>query len=109
MLHTRPKARLNREVWMKVLDRSVLIRARKRGGYSQRDLAALCRCTQATISALETGTMTGCSEDLAITLAKWLDRDLEELFERHDASRVHRVTNALGSTRHPAPRQRVPA
>lgn len=89
---------------MRVIDVDRLIRARKRKGYSQRNLAALATCTQATISALETGTMPGCSEDLAHTLAKWLDRDVEELFTRHESSRVHRVTNALGSTR-----QKIPA
>lgn len=84
---------------MKVKDPAVMQRARKRAGYSQYDLAALARCTQATISALETGAMRGCSEDLAASICKWLDRDLEDLFERHDGSRAHRVTNAVGSTR----------
>ncbi|WP_435199507.1 helix-turn-helix transcriptional regulator [Janibacter sp. GS2] len=84
---------------MKVTDKEALRRARKRAKYSQRDLAALCRCTQATISALETGTMPNCSDDLAEQIAKWLDRDVEDLFERMRSSRVHRVTNARGITR----------
>lgn len=84
---------------MRVIDTDRLIRARKRKGYSQRNLAGLANCTQATICALETGKMPGCSEDLARTLSKWLDRDMEELFSRHETSRVHRVTNALGTTR----------
>ncbi|WP_164745267.1 helix-turn-helix transcriptional regulator [Georgenia faecalis] len=73
--------------------------ARRRRGYTQYDLAALAKCTQATISALETGTMRGCSEDLAKAICKWVDRDMEDLFERHDNTRVQRVTNAAGSTR----------
>lgn len=84
---------------MKVISPAGMRRARKRAGYTQYDLAALARCTQATISGLETGNMRGCSEDLAIAIAKWIDRDVEDLFERHDGSRVHRVTNAAGSTR----------
>lgn len=89
---------------MKVREPAAITRARKRAGYSQYDLAALARCTQATISALETGAMRGCSEDLARSICKWVDRDVEDLFERHDGSRTHRVTNAAGSTRKaPAP------
>jgi DNA-binding XRE family transcriptional regulator len=99
MVARRPKVRYLREVWMKVISPVGIQRARRRAGYTQYDLAALARCTQATISGLETGNMTGCSEDLAITIAKWLDRDVEELFQRHNGSRVERVTNAVGSTR----------
>lgn len=95
----RPKARLNRETWMKVLDRDRIAKARKRKGYTQRDLAALAKCSQAAIGALETGVMPGCSKDLALTLAKWLDRDVEELFEARDNTRLHRVTNGSGTTR----------
>jgi transcriptional regulator with XRE-family HTH domain len=87
---------------MKVREPAAIQRARKRKGYSQYDLAALARCTQATISGLETGNMRGCSEDLAATLARWLDRDIEDLFEKHDGSRAHRVTNAARSTREAA-------
>lgn len=84
---------------MKVIDGQRIASARRRAGFTQYDLAALSRCTQATISALETGTMRGCSLDLAETICKWIDRDVEEIFERHDGSRVHRVTNAAGSKR----------
>lgn len=87
---------------MKVISPDSIKRARKRAGYTQYDLAALARCTQATISALETGAMRGCSEDLSAAICKWLDRDEAELFERHDGSRVHRVTNAAGSKRNAA-------
>ena len=95
----RPKVRLMRDVWMKVIDPSRMVNARKRAGFTQYQLAALCRCTQASISGLETGNMRRCSDDLARTVAKWLDRDVEELFESHDGSRMHRVTNAAGSKR----------
>lgn len=95
----RPKVRYIREAWMKIKDPAALRRARVRQEFTQYDLAALARCTQATISALETGTMKRCSEDLATALAKWLKLDVEDLFTRHDGSRVQRVTNAAGSTR----------
>lgn len=95
----RPKVRYLREVWMKVIDGEKLAMVRKRFNYTQYDLAALARCTQATISGLETGNMKGCSEDLAQVICKWLERDVSELFEKHDGSRAHRVTNAAGSKR----------
>lgn len=95
----RPRTRLRGEVYMKPISTSLLITRRKREGYTQRDLAALCRCTQAAISALETGTMTQCSEDLAAQIAKYLRRDVDELFERKEDTRVPRVTNAAGSKR----------
>lgn len=84
---------------MRIKDRQTIRDARLAAGYTQYDLAALCRCTQATISALETGVMTGCSESLAKDLAKWLKRTERELFIRTEGSRVPRVTNASGSRR----------
>lgn len=96
----KPKLRYLREVWMKVKDGENIALARRRAGYTQYELAALARCTQAAISNLETGHMKGCSEDLAKAICKWVDRDLSELFERHDGTRAHRVTNAAGSKRH---------
>jgi DNA-binding XRE family transcriptional regulator len=104
----KPKVRYLREVWMKVIRPEGIKRARKRAGYTQYDLAALARCTQAAISGLETGNMPRCSEDLAKSICKWLDRDVEDLFERHGASRVDRVTNAAGST-HQRPTPKEPA
>ncbi|WP_193314948.1 helix-turn-helix transcriptional regulator [Georgenia thermotolerans] len=94
----RPKVRYLREVWMKVISGERIAKARRRAGYTQYELAALTKCTQAAISGLETGNMPRCSEDLAKAICKWLDRDVEELFERHGDSRVERVTNAAGST-----------
>lgn len=99
--YLRPRARYSREVWMEVVDQDRLAIARRRAGFTQRELAALCRCTQAAISGLETGAMKRCSEDLAKAIARWVDRDVEELFERRDDSRLRRVTNAAGSTRQP--------
>lgn len=99
MLNRRQRTRYSREVWMRMIDNRRMRRARKRKGFAQRDLAALCKCTQATISALETGAMTGCSVDLAEALAKWLDVDVEDFFERHEHTRLHRVINASGRTR----------
>jgi transcriptional regulator with XRE-family HTH domain len=87
---------------MKPISTALLTTRRKREGYSQRELAQLCKCTQAAISALETGTMSQCSEDLAKQIAKWLRRDVDELFVKHEDTRVHRMTNAAGSKRQPA-------
>jgi transcriptional regulator with XRE-family HTH domain len=95
----KPKLRYLREVWMRVKDGETIATARRRAGFTQYELAALARCTQAAISNLETGHMKGCSEDLANAICKYVNRDITELFERHDGSRVSRVTNAAGSTR----------
>lgn len=114
----RPKIRLQREVIMRPLSGERLKTRRKAAGFTQYELALLCRCSQAAISGLETGNMQQCSEDLARQICKWLDRDLEELFEDSPTSRTHRVTNALGSTHQARPgrdvrqtktRKKVPA
>lgn len=95
----RPKARYLRETWMRIKDPETIRDARVTAGYTQRNLAALARCSQATISAIERGEMRGCSEDLARELSKWLKRTERELFVREGVSRVARVTNAAGSKR----------
>lgn len=95
----RPKVRYSREAWMKVKDPLPLRKGREAQGYSQRDLAALCRCTQAAISALETGKMTSCSDDLARTICHWIKRDLEEAFVAPSIIGVPEVTNATGGVR----------
>ncbi|MDQ0756124.1 helix-turn-helix transcriptional regulator [Arthrobacter sp. B3I4] len=84
---------------MKPISTATLKKRREREGYSQRQLALLCKCTQAAISALECGTMTQCSEDLANQIAKWLRRDVDELFIKNVDSRVPRMTNAAGTKR----------
>lgn len=97
--HGRPKIRYSREAWMKVKDPLPMRKGREAQGYSQRDLAALCRCTQAAISALETGTMKSCSEDLARTICKWIKRDLEEVFIVTSDSPAPTVTTGTRTTR----------
>lgn len=84
---------------MKVIDPAAIKRARNRAGYTQYDLAALARCTQAAISALETGAMRGCSEDLAKAICKWVDRDLEDLFESHAVVAMPAMESGVNSTR----------
>lgn len=98
----KPRLRYDREVWMRVKDGEIIAIARKSAGFTQYQLAALTKCTQAAISNLETGHMKGCSEDLALAICKWVNREPKELFERHDGTRVSRVTNAAGSTRRKA-------
>lgn len=98
MFLRRPKARFCREAYMEPRDREMFRRARKREDLTQMDLAVLCRCTQATISGLETGNLKACSEDLAKEIARRLKLDVEDLFIRKESSRVQRVTNAASST-----------
>lgn len=98
----RPKIRYSREAWMKVKDPLPLRKGREAQGYSQRDLAALCRCTQAAISALETGAMKSCSEDLARTICKWIKRDVEEVFVVPEPAVAPALTNATRGTRRDA-------
>lgn len=96
--YRRPKRRLKREVNMKPIDRAKLVKRRKAEGYTQYNLAALCSCSQAAISGLESGRMPRCSEDLAKQIARWLKRDVDELFLRDEHTRMHRMTNAAGTT-----------
>lgn len=95
----RPRPRYLREVYMKPIDRDRLTKRRKDAGYTQRELAMLCKCTQAAISGLETGNMPNCSADLAKEIAKRLDREVEELFTSHAGTVMHRVTNGARSVR----------
>jgi transcriptional regulator with XRE-family HTH domain len=95
----RPRTRLRGEVFMKPISTAKLKDRREKEGFTQRDLASLCKCTQAAISALECGTMTQCSEDLATQISKWLRRDVDELFVKNVETRVPRMTNAAGSKR----------
>ena len=66
---------------MRVRDPQALRRWRQRRGLSQRDLAYLCRCSQATISLLERGSLPAVSEELALALSARLQVPWEELFE----------------------------
>lgn len=96
----RPKVRYQREVVMKVKDPMTIRDARLTAGYTQQNLADLCRCTQAAISAIERGEMRGVSDDLADHLSRWLNRTRRELFiETPGSAPVKRVTNAAGSKR----------
>lgn len=72
---------------MRVRDPEALRRWRQRRGLSQRDLAYLCRCSQATISLLERGTMPALSESLALTLSSRLQVPWEDLFEPREVVR----------------------
>ena len=85
---------------MRVRDGRQIARARRQAGYTQYDLAALAHCTQATISALETGAMQGCTIELAHTIAKWVHRDVDELFEEQRGSRALRVSSTDRSHRY---------
>jgi transcriptional regulator with XRE-family HTH domain len=86
---------------MKPISTTMLRTRREREGYTQRQLAHLCSCSQEAISQLERGKMTQCSEELATQIAKWLRRDVDELFIKHEDTRVPRMTNAAGSKRQP--------
>lgn len=80
---------------MRVRDPEQLRLWRQRRGLSQRDLAYLCRCTQATISLLERGTMHTLRDELALALAARLQVPWEELFEPRTAEGPTNPANAL--------------
>ena len=88
---------------MKVIDPDKLRTARLEAGYTQRGLASLARCTQATISGLETGAIANTSLDLATAVARWLNLEVDVLFERDPTrpERFRRSVNALGTHRSP--------
>lgn len=81
----RPKVRYLREVFMRVKDGETIREARISHGYTQRNLAHLCRCSQAAIWKIENGQLTTVSEDLGKQLAKWLGLTERALFIRSDA------------------------
>ncbi len=70
-----------RGMWMRVKDPKALRRARERRDLTQRDLALLCHRTQNTTHLPETGGMTSLTEGLALTIAKRLGVDWEDLFD----------------------------
>lgn len=67
--------------YMKVRNRDAIRRWRMQRGYSQEDLALLCRKTQQAVSKLENGTATTLTEAFAMDIAKRLGVDWHELFE----------------------------
>lgn len=80
VIRTRRSRAYRRDIWMKVKDGKQMRRWRRQKGLTQEDLALLTKCTQQTISLLETGKMTTLSEDLALAIAKRLDHSWEDLF-----------------------------
>ena len=74
---------------MKVRDRHLIKELRQERGLTQRQLATLAKCSQATISAIEVGKLTTISEDLGAHIAQWLERRPRELFEKFDEERVN--------------------
>lgn len=94
----RPKARYLREVYMRPINRERLAKRRKEAGFTQRELAMLCKCTQAAISGLETGNMKNCTPDLAKAIAARLGRDVEELFTSHEGLPALSMSNVKHDT-----------
>lgn len=85
---------------MRVKDPEQLKRWRTRRGFTQRDLAYLARCSQNTISLLETGAMGTLSEDLALMLAERLQVPWEDIFDARESSGVRRVAHGEPVARH---------
>ena len=85
---------------MRVKDPAAIRRARKARGFSQRDLTALFKCTQAAISALERGTMKTCGADLAKIICRRVERGLEDLFIDPSAEALPSVTTGTRTTHH---------
>lgn len=80
---------------MFVKDPARLRRRRKAKGFSQAQLAALCGCTQQYISLIEGGTDRDCSEKIAGKITRWLDCDLEDLFDERQSIRGGSITSDL--------------
>lgn len=78
---------------MRIKDGETIREVRVAAGYTQRNLADLCRCSQAAIWQIENGKLTSISDDLAKQLCKWLKRTERELFVRGEI-RTHAVTSA---------------
>jgi putative transcriptional regulator len=85
-------------VLLQVRDRAAIRRWRAQRGYSQQDLALLCRKSQQAISNIESGVTTTVSEPFAMDIAKRLRVDWHSLFETPDAS-LSVATNTVHSDR----------
>lgn len=83
---------------MRVRNPEDIARARKRRGFTQRELGYLCGCSQTTIWMLESGRMPTLSEDLALLIAKRLDVHYELLFDLRELA-VPKVSPVTGDTR----------
>lgn len=103
---SRPKQRIRQEVYVQVRDAQLIKELRQEKGLNQRQLATLSKCSQAAISAIETGKLKNISEDLGAHIAHWLDRRPRELFDKFDDERVAALTVANDPR---AKRQRVAA
>ena len=69
---------------MQVRDPELIKELRIERELTQRQMAALCKCSQAAISAIETGKLEYISLDLGGYIARWLERKPRELFDKFD-------------------------
>lgn len=76
---------------MQVRDPQLIKELRQERGLNQRQLATLTKCSQAAISAIETGKLKTISEDLGAHIAHWLERRPRELFDKFDEERVDAI------------------
>ena len=83
---------------LRVKDRAAIRRWRVQRGYSQQDLALLCRKSQQAISNIESGVTDSVSEPFAMDIARRLRVDWHNLFEA-PASDLSGVTNTVHSNR----------
>lgn len=86
------------QVLLQVKDRAAIRRWRAQRGYSQQDLALLCRKSQQAISNIESGITTTVSEPFAMDIARRLRVDWHNLFET-PASSLSVTTNTVHSDR----------
>lgn len=80
---------------LRVKDRAAIRRWRNQRGYSQTDLALLCRKSQQAISNIESGLTTMVTEPFAMEIAKRLRVDWHNLFE----APVSDIANTVHSDR----------
>ena len=91
-----PQRRQSRDLeYMKVRDRRAIRRARLQRGYSQQDLALLCRKSQQAISQLESGVATTLTEAFAMEISKRLGLTWEDVFEDPRPSVMHILESRL--------------
>jgi DNA-binding XRE family transcriptional regulator len=80
---------------------AILKRARKRSRLTQRELAYLARCSQATVYLLEKDGPAGLqtlSDELAIAVCDRLHIDVEDVFEAQSTPSRPRVSNVRPSS-----------
>lgn len=84
---------------MRVKDGAQIRHWRNERGFTQKELAVLCKCSQNAISLIEKGDLPTISTDLALTVSRRLGVPVQFLFEERGTVGVRRMAHGSRTTR----------